>query len=305
MKIGGVIAVRDEQLLIELNIRYHLDVQKFDLVLVIDNGSKDKTHQILKSLNDPRIIIRRTKPDVGNFQDMFCTQGSLELFNRFGCDWVLPIDADEFWFSRNFGTVRDVLETVNRRVDILLARSYRFYETELDDESEKHFLRRLLYAEPESFGITCHKVLMQCLGDQLFELPMGNHSVKLREGYQAKIQEISIDDLSRYHYRYFDLETYRNRLTTQAHGLIRRFGIDWLKGDHNLGRRLLSWYNKVIDGTFNDFYRKNFYWSREKVATGLSDRTVLFVDDMLSIIEPETEPFKLNNRILENNFLKI
>ncbi len=96
MKIGGVICVKNEEKLVALNLAYHLERQGFDLIAVIDNCSHDGTVEAIQALNDPRILLLHTKPGTGFAQDVATTQASRELFNKHGCDWVVPWDADEF-----------------------------------------------------------------------------------------------------------------------------------------------------------------------------------------------------------------
>jgi hypothetical protein len=104
VKVFGISVVRDEVDVIHINILHHLALG-LDRILVIDNGSSDGTYEVLKSLsrNKPIDLARNT----GQYrQPEFLTHLARESF-RLGADWILPIDADEFWCaaSRGFRTV--------------------------------------------------------------------------------------------------------------------------------------------------------------------------------------------------------
>lgn len=104
MLLYGVMMVRNEADIIALNIRHHL-AHGVDRMLVLDNGSSDGTDGVLEELSrDSRIQWTRS---TGAFQQAdMTTELAREAFLR-GAEWVLPIDADEFWWApaKNFKTV--------------------------------------------------------------------------------------------------------------------------------------------------------------------------------------------------------
>jgi Glycosyl transferase family 2 len=94
--IYGVMMVRNEADIIALTIRHHL-AHGVDRMLVVDNGSSDGTDCVLEELNrDSRVQWTRSN---GKFRQAdITTELAREAFLR-GAEWVLPIDADEFWFA--------------------------------------------------------------------------------------------------------------------------------------------------------------------------------------------------------------
>ncbi|HEX7705812.1 MAG TPA: class I SAM-dependent methyltransferase [Thermoanaerobaculia bacterium] len=105
MQIYAVMCVRNEADLLELNLRYHL-AAGIDHFLVVDNGSTDGTTELLGRLAGELPIdwTRRAGPFA---QSELTTNLALEAWRR-GADWVIPIDADEFWWSSE-RPLRDVL----------------------------------------------------------------------------------------------------------------------------------------------------------------------------------------------------
>jgi len=102
----GLLVIRNEVDIIRTNVLYHLSLG-LDRLLIIDNGSSDGTDRVLRELGkDPRV---RWSRDEGLWRagDLF-TKLAREAFGE-GADWIVPIDADEFWYAPG-GSFRSVLE---------------------------------------------------------------------------------------------------------------------------------------------------------------------------------------------------
>ena len=106
MKLYGISMVRNEVDVIRVNVLYHLSIG-FDRLLIFDDDSEDGTDLVLKELaRDPRIRWTR-----GASQDFKQGEVFTELAreaHREGADWVVPIDADDFWYARG-GDLKGVL----------------------------------------------------------------------------------------------------------------------------------------------------------------------------------------------------
>jgi GT2 family glycosyltransferase/glycosyltransferase involved in cell wall biosynthesis len=106
MQIVGLMLVRNEADILRVNLQYHLS-SGIDRFLVVDNGSSDGTDRVLEELaRNGRV---RWTRDSGPYrQAEITTELAREAFLG-GADWVIPIDADEFWRARD-GDLRRVLE---------------------------------------------------------------------------------------------------------------------------------------------------------------------------------------------------
>jgi len=110
MKIFGVTLVRGEADIIAVTIRYHLQLG-LDGVFVLDNASSDGTDKILEQLAQADDRIRWSRHE-GEYQQAELTTGLAQEALRAGADWIVPFDADEFWYApcRAF---REVLASSN------------------------------------------------------------------------------------------------------------------------------------------------------------------------------------------------
>jgi len=106
MHVVGLMIVRNEADILRVNVLHHLSLG-VDRFLIVDNGSSDGTNRILRELSgDGRV---KWREDPGPYrQSEITTDLAREAF-RTGADWVIPIDADEFWCAPG-GDFRGVLE---------------------------------------------------------------------------------------------------------------------------------------------------------------------------------------------------
>ena len=94
MRVFGVLVVRDEVDVVRLCVLHHLTAG-CERILVVDNGSSDGTTTVLRRLAK-RTPLSWTFDPGPYLQDELMTGLAGEAV-RAGADWVLPLDADEFW----------------------------------------------------------------------------------------------------------------------------------------------------------------------------------------------------------------
>jgi hypothetical protein len=107
MKLVMTLLVRDEVDVIRENIEYHL-ARGVDHVIATDNDSTDGTPDILREYEKSGVLtlLRETGTD---FRQMaWVTKMSLLARDKFGANWILNNDADEFWRPRS-GNIKDAI----------------------------------------------------------------------------------------------------------------------------------------------------------------------------------------------------
>ncbi len=94
MKLFAISVVRNEVDIIDLTVRYHLG-RGVDRFFIVDNGSVDGTTAKLARLARDRRI--RWTYDDGDFHQASALTDLARAAAREGADWVMSVDADEFW----------------------------------------------------------------------------------------------------------------------------------------------------------------------------------------------------------------
>jgi Glycosyl transferase family 2 len=122
MKLVMAMKVRDEDDVLEHNLRYHraLGVDHF---IVTDNGSSDGTGEILRRHEDEGVLTLIEEPATEDFRDQahgWVTRMARLAATDLGADWVVHADADEFW-SPVGGTLKEVLEQIPGAYGVVLA----------------------------------------------------------------------------------------------------------------------------------------------------------------------------------------
>ena len=77
-------------------------------MLIADNGSTDETPLLLAELAKRYRVHVALDREAGHYQGVKMTILS-DWARRAGADWIVPFDADEFWFAPE-GTLGDFAE---------------------------------------------------------------------------------------------------------------------------------------------------------------------------------------------------
>jgi Glycosyl transferase family 2 len=119
MKLVMTLRARDEADVVDAQIAFHLNAG-VDFVVATDHRSQDGTTEILEGYaRDGHLHLIRAEGDEMDEGD-WATRMSRMAASSFGADWVIPSDADEFWWPRG-GSLKDVLESVPPRYGVVRA----------------------------------------------------------------------------------------------------------------------------------------------------------------------------------------
>jgi hypothetical protein len=106
VKIVMTITVRNEADIIETNFGYHLGAG-VDFIIATDHRSDDGTTEILARYERDGLLHLTRETGEAFLQHKWVTRMARLAAERFGADWVINADADEFWWPHN-GTLHDV-----------------------------------------------------------------------------------------------------------------------------------------------------------------------------------------------------
>lgn len=171
MAVFAITMVKDEADIIEATIGHLLG--QVDEILVLDNGSTDGTREILHDLP----VAVHDDPEVGYHQSRKMT-ALASWAAELGADWIVPFDADEFWYSP-FGSIVDVLGRAGH-ARTAPARLYDHVATGADPD-DLDPIARIGWRRREP--ATLHKVACRARPDLLIH--QGNHSATYNDDGEA------------------------------------------------------------------------------------------------------------------------
>ena len=122
MKLVMAMKVRDEEDVLEANLRYH-HAQGVDQFIVTDNGSTDGTREILRRYADDGLLRLIEEPSAEDFRDQahwWVTRMARLAATELDADWVVHADADEFW-SPVTGSLKQALAEIPDGYGVVLA----------------------------------------------------------------------------------------------------------------------------------------------------------------------------------------
>jgi hypothetical protein len=139
VKIIGISMVRNEADVVQLSVLHHLAIG-CDNVFVVDNGSTDGTMSVLRRLAHAYPVLWTR--DEGPYRQSEVMTALAQDAARDGAEWVVPFDADEFWWVRG-GSLRGALES--RSSEALRASVVNFVQRRTQHRSSSDAVARMTY----------------------------------------------------------------------------------------------------------------------------------------------------------------
>ncbi|SDD58146.1 Glycosyl transferase family 2 [Sanguibacter gelidistatuariae] len=265
MKLVATLLVRDEADVVRATIEHHLG-QGVELIIAMDNGSVDGTIDILREYERDGRLELTVQPDHDYRQSEWVTQMARRASTAHGADWVINLDADEFWVPRDrrlrlvdaLAAVPDRCGTVvAMRTDLvgLPERGNRPWTSRLRWRNLRTVSERGTPLAPKS----CHR------GDPDVVVPQGNH------GAQGPLigppsPETPLDI---YHVPLRSWEQFRRKIDNggSAYAANVEFGPE-------VGWHWRADYERLRDGTLERTYRDRCL-SRRSLVSGILRRTLV------------------------------
>lgn len=176
MKLIMTLLVRDEADIIAANIEFHR-AMGVDFFIVTDNLSNDDTASILRRYEQMGILhyIHESEDDYS--QHRWVTRMARMAATRFGADWVINNDADEFWWPEQ-GDLKSTLASIDPAADAVSANRQNFIPVAM--EPGAFFIDFMTIREARSLNAlgrplpakVCHRAHAD------IEVDQGNHSVR-------------------------------------------------------------------------------------------------------------------------------
>jgi hypothetical protein len=258
MRIFGLMMVRNEADILRVNVQHHL-AAGVDRMLVVDNGSTDGTVGILKDLSrEGRVEWRE---DAGAYRQSEITTALAREAFRQGADWVIPIDADEFWHApgrtlrealagANAGALEvDVVNFIQRRDQRELAAEALLLMTRRTPLpiGPREQVRELVETRQFAYVETMYSTKWISRPSETIEIAMGNHAVR---GIQGPFQ--ATEAIVCFH---APLRAFRAlEAKVEQGGRVAALGLDPVQGWH-----VRRWGRLAADGSLPEEWSANSY----------------------------------------------
>jgi hypothetical protein len=259
MKLIAISRVRNEADIIEAFVRHH--AAHFHKLIVLDDGSSDATLPMLHALQAaglPLVVLQ--EESVAYDQRRYMTQLLHLAVDKFGADWVAPLDADEFIEPQNGMTLAEVL--AGRDPDALaMAWDNFLWRPEDDGDPELNPVRRLRLRLPPSEQ---RKLLVSAkLVDDGISVAQGNHFLR-RNGKRLPVTPL--DTVRLCHYPIRSPAQYAGKI---AVGYLKYAA--WPEWDRRLGFHYIAPYQALLAGGMEALERRMSSDSRTYSAPGERD----------------------------------
>ena len=171
--------VKNEAELLEQNLLFHR-AMGIDGFIVTDNNSSDKTPEIIRRYRERGWILDVIdEPSTGYNQKKWVDRMIRTAADKFGADWVINADADEFWYAPSCNLKDELCHT---RANVLRCRVVNMLPVESIPFTQWHEVVHHI-PTPENYNLSpysiygreMHKVLHRTAG--YVQIAMGNHKV--------------------------------------------------------------------------------------------------------------------------------
>jgi hypothetical protein len=146
-KVYCVGMIKNEADIIESYVRYHLNI--FDGMVLLDNGSTDRTLEILNQLQSEGLPLYLKHDNTLEFvQGEKTTELINSTFEQFDPDFIFPLDVDEFLVAPNYsGNPRKLVDKLSTGKIYYLERDYTYFPIYIN-ENQLFIPKRLTFASP-------------------------------------------------------------------------------------------------------------------------------------------------------------
>ena len=196
-KLIMTLLVRDEETLIEDNIRFHIS-QGVDKIIVTDNKSQDGTRNILNKYEHLGWVEIIDELSEDYEQDKWVDRMIKIAIEKYNADWIINVDADEFFLSKT-RNLKDALPN-DLKPNILVC----WWNWGWIQE-EQNWWEVVEFVKPSNNN---HKSIHSA--KFYSRIGRGNHKVHMRKVHSPSITE----DITLFHIQPNDFEKYRKRMQT-------------------------------------------------------------------------------------------
>ena len=249
MRLIMTLLVRDEEDILDWNLRYHL-ARGVDHFVVTDNLSVDGTTSILRGYERRGVLSYIHEPTDDYSQDLWVTRMARVAADELEADWILHSDADEFWWPGGGKDLKTLFRDVPAEVEAVQVDRANFVGPLHEPQSSFH--ERMVYRQRRSTN-SLGKPLPPKIAHRPLERPFvhqGNHKVSNRD---VLLESQPIDDLVIFHFPARTPAQLRNKIEKggAAYERNRRLG-------EGVGQTWRKMYEYLRTGRFDEVLKNSF-----------------------------------------------
>lgn len=200
IKLVMTLLVRNEEEIVEQNIRFHCHMG-IDGVIVTNHNSSDNTLTILNKLKNEGLVLEIiTVTEQSYLQKKWVNRMIRLARDKYKADWVLNADADEFFFADSLNIKDEIAK--NPIANIITINSTIFYPSERDEYLDNPYFYSKVH---EGFKKTLH----QTKGFRT--VTPGNHVAHLKDSINIVVSTITI-----YHFNVRNYQGYEDKIKRYA-----------------------------------------------------------------------------------------
>ncbi|MCX6706173.1 MAG: glycosyltransferase [Candidatus Woesebacteria bacterium] len=110
MKISAHMIVKNEENFIWYVV--NSVISYVDKIMIWDQGSTDKTIEIIKTINNPKIIFKKASEDVGTIRQ--------RMLDETNGDWIFILDGDEIWYEQTIKNLQFTIYNLQNKKDLIV-----------------------------------------------------------------------------------------------------------------------------------------------------------------------------------------
>jgi len=273
MKIVMTLLVRDEEDIVRQNIDFHLN-QGVDFIIATDNLSVDSTSDILKEYEAKRKLRYIFEPKDDYNQHEWVTRMARLAASKYGADWVINNDADEFWWPSK-GTLREALLPLAKSINIIKAERKEFVYLGEHEDSQP-FYETMIYKEIRSFDVMGKPIRGKVAhrGSKDIVVEQGNHAVS---GFEE--ENVADCGIEIFHFPLRTKKQFLNKIKKGGAAYGNNKELPCVMGD--TWRKLYQSYAE--SGSLNKFIGSQSF-DEERIAKGMLDGSILQDDRLMKYL---------------------
>lgn len=211
------LVVRNEEDIVESHIRFHR-AMGVDAFIVSSHNSTDKTNVILKRLQQEGLIWKiyyRTTPEHRHAE---WVNEMVHCAHKYGADWVINADGDEFYYSDKLDLKKSILESQNAN-SLWVDSIFLFPDNEDNFLLSTYFVTRPMQKfEAQMLGVMDNDLYVDYIGSQgctkvihktkgFISVVDGNHDVVMKNKVFCRAAGIRL-----YHYHIRNYSGYEGKV---------------------------------------------------------------------------------------------